>query len=77
MAAAIIATATAALCLNVFVGVIQAFSKLPGLHVLARTQSEPPFVVTQLVVLGVFIALGTWAAIRYHPALSRNPRMRR
>ena len=65
-----VATAMAALYLNVFVGVIQAFSKLPALHALAPTQSEPPFVATQVVVLVVFVALGIWATIRYHPALS-------
>src|SRR5579859_5295554 len=32
-----------ALYLNVFVGIVQAFQKLPFLQVLAPTQSEPPF----------------------------------
>jgi hypothetical protein len=64
-----VVAAMAALYLNVFVGVIQAFQKLPSLHALAPTQSEPPFVVTQLVVLVIFLALGVVAAIRFHPAL--------
>jgi hypothetical protein len=64
---AYIVTASAALYLNVFVGVIQAFQKLPFLQALAPTQSEPPFVVAQLVVLFAFIALGTVGVIRFHP----------
>jgi len=59
--------ATAALYLNVFVGVIQAFAKLPFLHVLAPTQSEPPFLVAQLVVLAIFIAVGVLSVRRFHP----------
>src|SRR5215471_18786333 len=59
--------AAAALYLNVFVGVVQAFQKLPFLRPLAPTQSEPPFVVAQLVVLLAFIALGALALARFHP----------
>src|SRR5437868_7736039 len=40
-----IAGAVMALYLNVFVGVVQSFQKLPFLQPLAPTQSEPPFVV--------------------------------
>jgi hypothetical protein len=64
-----VVTATAALYLNVFVGVVQAFQKLPFLQQLAPTQSEPPFVVAQAVVLLVFIALGALAVIRFHPEI--------
>ena len=60
-------TAMAALYLNVFVGIIQAFLKIPSLHALAPTQSEPPFLVTQLVVLVIFLVLGILAVIRFHP----------
>jgi len=56
-----------ALYLNVFVGVVQAFQKLPALTALAPTQSEPPFLVTQLVVLVVFALLGIVAVKRFHP----------
>lgn len=59
--------AVLALYLNVFVGVVQAFQKLPLLHPLAPTGSEPPFAVTQLVVLGLFIAFGIAAMKRFHP----------
>jgi hypothetical protein len=62
-----IGTAIAALYLNVFVAVTQSFQKLPFLQPLAPTQSEPPFIVAQLVVLAVFIALGALATIRFHP----------
>jgi hypothetical protein len=56
--------ATAALYLDSFVGVAQAFQKLPFLQPL---QAQPPFVVTQVAVLVLFIALGILAAIRFHP----------
>ena len=59
--------AVLALYLNVFVGVVQAFQKLPFLQRLAPTQSEPPFLVTQLVVMAIFVALGVVAARRFHP----------
>jgi hypothetical protein len=61
-----VVTAVAALYLNCFVGVVQAFSKLPFLHALAPTQSEPPFLVVQLVVLGFFIALGFVSMRNFH-----------
>jgi hypothetical protein len=60
-------SALAALYLNVFVGVTQSFQKLSFLQLLAPTQTEPPFLVAQLAVLAVFIALGILAAIRFHP----------
>jgi hypothetical protein len=59
--------ATGALYLNVFVAVVQAFQKLPLLQPLAPTQSEPPFLVAQIVVLAVFVMLGILAGIRFHP----------
>jgi hypothetical protein len=40
------------LYLNVFVLVVQLFRRVPGLIVTAPTQKEPPFVVSQLIVLG-------------------------
>jgi hypothetical protein len=52
---------------NVFVGVVQAFQKLPALSALAPTQSEPPFLVAQLVVLAVFVLLGIVAVKSFHP----------
>ena len=55
----------AALYLNVFVGVSQAFAKVPPLHRLAPTKTEPPFLIAQLVTLSVFVALGVLASGRY------------
>jgi hypothetical protein len=52
-----------ALYLNVFVLLTQLFLRLPALIVSAPTQKEPPFLVTQLVVLALFIWLGR-AAVR-------------
>ena len=57
-----------ALYLNCFVAVVQAFQKLPFLQPLAPTQSEPPFVVAQVVVMAIFIALGIGAVRKFHPA---------
>ena len=57
--------AAAALYLNVFVGVIQAFLKVSALHAVAPQQTEPPFVITQLAVLGLFIVLTVLAAKRF------------
>jgi uncharacterized membrane protein SirB2 len=59
--------AVLALYLNVFVGVVQAFAKVPVLKALAPTQSEPPFLVAQLVVLVIFVVLGIVAARKFHP----------
>ena len=56
--------AVAALYFNVFVLVVQSFLKVPALHSLAPTQSELPFAVAQLVVLLLFIVLGTLAVRR-------------
>ena len=54
--------AAVALYLNVFVGVTQAFLKFSALTALAPGQTEAPFVLTQLVVLGLFTALTIVAA---------------
>lgn len=62
-----VVTATLALYLNVFVGVVQAFGKIAPLHALAPNGSEPPFTVAQGVVLLVFVALGILAIVRFRP----------
>ena len=62
--------AVAALYLNVFVLVAQGFLKVPFLHDLAPTGSEPPFVAAQAVVLLAFIVLGVLAARRFRPDAS-------
>jgi hypothetical protein len=38
---------------------------VPPLNAIAPTQSEPPFLLMQLVVLSMFIALAIVAAIRF------------
>jgi hypothetical protein len=65
--AAYVVTAVLSLYLNVFVGVVQAFQKVPALHALAPKGSEPPFAVAQLVVLVAFGVLGFLAVRRFHP----------
>jgi hypothetical protein len=56
--------------LNVFVGVVQAFQKIPFLTALAPTQSEGPFIVAQSLVLIAFVALGVVAVKRFRPSLA-------
>ena len=57
-------TAVFALYLNCFVLVVQSFQKIPFLHPLAPTGSEPPFAIAQGVVLIVFIVAGVFAVRR-------------
>jgi hypothetical protein len=63
-------TAVAALYLNVFVAIVQAFQKLGPLQALAPTQSEPPFLIAQGVVLALFVVAGFIAARTFRPPLS-------
>jgi hypothetical protein len=63
--------AMVAFYLNAFVAVVQAFQKVSFLHPLAPTGSEPPFLVAQLLLLVVFIALGIFSALRFHPGVAR------
>ena len=56
-----------ALYLNVFVGVVQAFQKIPTLNAIAPTQTEPPFAITQLAVLALFVVLTIVATVRFRP----------
>ena len=58
-------SAVIALYLNVFVLVVQLVEKVPALKAMAPTQSEPPFVVTQVVVMAIFVVLGYTAAKRF------------
>lgn len=57
--------AVSALYLNVFVLIAQFFMKIPALKVLAPTQSEPPFLGTQIVAMLIFIVLGVLATKRF------------
>jgi hypothetical protein len=62
-----VVTASVALYLNVFVGVVQSFLKVPAVNALAPTQSEPPFLIAQCVVLLLFIVLAVVALRSFHP----------
>lgn len=59
--------AIASLFLNVFVLVAQGFMKVPALKALAPTQSEPPFLVAEVVALLAFVALGIMALFKFRP----------
>ncbi len=62
--------AVIALYLNVFVLVAQAFLKVGFLNALAPTGSEPAFIIAQVIVLIIFIALGFKAVRSFHPESS-------
>jgi hypothetical protein len=68
-----VATAAFALYLNCFVGVVQAFLKIPALHALAPKGSEPPFVIAQILLLGLFVILGIAALRRFRPTRAQLP----
>jgi hypothetical protein len=65
---AYVISAVVSLYFNVFVAVIQTFQKIPAVHALAPTQTEPPFAVAQGTVLLVFIIVGVVAVKRFHTA---------
>lgn len=67
-----VVSASIALYFNVFVGVVQAFEKVPALHALAPTQKELPFLIAQLVVLIIFVALTILAAIKFRVQPARS-----
>lgn len=58
--------AVISLYLNVFVGIVQSFQKIPALKAMAPTQSEPPFLIAQLVVLVLFVGIGILGSIKFH-----------
>jgi hypothetical protein len=66
--AAYVVTALIAQWLNVFVLVAQLFNKVRVLQPLAPTQSEPPFLAAQTVVMVLFIITGIAALRRFRPA---------
>ena len=57
--------AVASLYLNVFVLIVQLFRRVPPLTALAPTQTETPFVVSQLLALTIFGACGLLAVVRF------------
>jgi hypothetical protein len=64
-------TASIALYLNVFVLIAQLFMKVPALHAMAPNGNEPPFLISQVVVMAIFIVLTIAAAIKFHPEVVR------
>jgi hypothetical protein len=60
-----VVTAIMALYLNCFVGVVQSFLKVPALHAVAPTGTEPPFLFAQIIVLILFVVLGVLATKRF------------
>ena len=60
-------TAVIAVYFNVFVLVVQLFDKVPALHALAPTGTEPPFGAAQGATLVLFVVLGILAVRRYRP----------
>ena len=63
--AAYVVSSVIALYLNVFVLIAQLFLKVPALRALSPNQSEPPFLLTQGVVLVLFVVLGIASVIRF------------
>lgn len=63
-------TAMFSLYLNVFVLIVQLYQKVPSLRALAPTQTEAPFLVTQLVTLLLFLGLTTLAIFKFRPSES-------
>ena len=62
-----VVTAVLAFYFNAFVAVVQAFAKVGRLRMLAPTQTEPPFVLTQAAVLLFFVVVGVIALRRFRP----------
>jgi len=58
-----VVTAALGLYFNAFVGVVQAFLKIPALTALAPNQTEAPFVIAQLLVL-LLVAVLTILALK-------------
>jgi hypothetical protein len=61
-----VVSAQIALYLNVFVLIAQLFEKVPTLKALAPKGTEPPFLVTQLVVLLLFVVLTVFSVKKFH-----------
>jgi hypothetical protein len=62
-----VVSAVIALYFNFFVLIAQLFMKVPALKALAPTQSEPPFLIAQVVALVMFVVFGIAGTIKFHP----------
>src|SRR5436190_10275289 len=63
----------AVICLyfNLFVLVVQSFEKIPALHAMAPTQTEPQFKLAKIIVIVVYALLGIVAVVRFRPESAR------
>lgn len=68
-----VVSAMLALYLNVFVLIVQLFQKVPSLNYWAPTQSDPPFQISQLVALVIFIIMTVIAAKKFRPVTLSEP----
>jgi hypothetical protein len=62
-----VVTVAIAQWLNCFVAVVQSFQKFPFAHALAPTQKEAPFLIAQVCVLLLMVALAVFAIRKFHP----------
>ena len=62
-----VVTALASQYFNVFVLVAHIFRRVPALHALAPTDTDPPVLATGLVALVIFLWLGRRSVVRFHP----------
>jgi hypothetical protein len=67
-----VVTAMIAFYLNVFVLVAQIFMKVPAVHALAPTQTEPPFLIAQVTAMLIFIGLTVLAINKFHLEPARS-----
>lgn len=51
----------------VFIGIAQLFKKVPALHAMAPTLSEPPFAFSALAATALFVVLAIVAAFKFRP----------
>jgi hypothetical protein len=63
--------AVVSLYLNCFVLVVQSFLKVPALNALAPLGKEPPFALTQGVLLALFVIAGYLAVRRFRPVAAQ------
>lgn len=64
-------SAVLALYFNVFVLIAQTFQKNPALQEISPAPNSPPFVVTQTIVLAIFVWLGRLSVLRFRADLPR------
>jgi hypothetical protein len=67
-----VVTAMFSLYLNVFVLIVQLYQKVASLKALAPTQTEAPFIATQVVTLLLFLLLTILAVLKFHPGPSQS-----